>query len=356
MTGKLVLEAKIPLECHVVQADISRATEISHILPILMHVQELEGGATPESLSGELFHGRMPLSQRLLDSCCDDGLLRRHGRHYLLTEGGSSAIDHKRVFVSKKAMWKIYYSSHPIIPGTRRALKIDHAQKEAKYRPGEDDHLQRLEQDIQELAGGWIMTSCFGEDRVFRIDGIADFEKIIRPDMDVILRLEIGQKGSTLRMISSDRNDDDALLDGPDITYDAAWDQLLEQEGIRGWDGEGDRLQVSHDSTTQEERRSMKRTLEFNPRILECGFNPLKKTVDIYPEHLHDAQRWADDLFTDGVGDYLTREKYQKIVSEIKAQFPDFEIFLGERTGHIAEEERGSPRFWYIQAAEDWGL
>ena len=38
MTDKLVLEAKIPLECHVVQADVSVATEVSHVLPILMHI------------------------------------------------------------------------------------------------------------------------------------------------------------------------------------------------------------------------------------------------------------------------------------------------------------------------------
>ena len=356
MTSELVLEAKIPLRCHVVRADISRATEISHVLPILMHVQELEGGATPESLSGELFHGRKPLSQRLLDSCCNDGLLRKHDQRYFLTEDGSSAINDKRVFVSKKAMWKIYYSSHPIIPDTRRVLKIDHAQKEAGYRPRESDHLQHLEQDIQELAGGWIMTSCFGEDRVFRINTIVGFEKIIRPDMNVTLRLEIGQKGSTLRLISSDKDDEDALLEGSDMTYRVAWSQLLEQEEIRGWDSERDRLQVSYDDTTREERRSMKKALDFNPAILGCRFNPLKKTVDIYPKHRHDAQRWADDLFADRVRDYLTREEYQKIVAGIKTQFSDFEISFGERADRIAEEEWGSPRFWYVRAAEDWNL
>ena len=356
MASKLVLEAKIPLKCHVVQADISRATEISHVLPILMHVQELEDGATPESLSGELFHGRKPLSQRLLDSCCNDGLLRKYDQRYFLTEDGSSAISDKRVFVSKKAVWKLYYSSHPIIPDTRRVLKIDHAQKEAGYRPREDDHLQHLEQDIRELAGGWIMTSCFGEDRVFRINTIVGFEKIIRPDMNVTLRLEIGQKGSTLRLISSDKDDEDALLGGLDMTYRVAWSRLLEQEEIRGWDSERDRLQVSYGDTTREERRSMTKALDFNPEILGCGFNPLKKTVGIYPKHRHDAQRWADDLFADGVRDYLTREKYQKIVAGIKTQFPDFEISFGERADRIAEEEWGSPRFWYVQAAEDWNL
>ena len=356
MTDKLVLEAKIPLECHVVQADISVATEISHVLPILMHVQELEDGATPESLSGELFRGRKPLSQRLLDSCCDDGLLKRHDQHYFLTEDGISAINDKRVFVSKNAMWKIYYSRHPIVPDTQRVLKIDHADREAGYRKDENDQLRRLKQDIQELAGGQIMTSCFGKNRAFRINRIEDFEKIIRPDMNVTLQLEIDQIGSTLRMISSDKNDDDALLDGPDMTYDAAWNQLLRQEGTYGWDSECDRLQVSHYNTTEEERRTMKKTLRFNPRILEYEFNPLEKTVDIYPEGQYDAQRWADDLFVDRVKDYLTCEKYQKIVSEIKALFPDFEISLSKRADCIAEEEPGSPRFWHIQAAEDWNL
>ena len=356
MTDKIVLEVKIPLECHVVQADVSVATEISHVLPILMHVQELEDGATPESLSDELFHGRKPLSQRLLDSCCDSRLLEKHDQHYFLTEDGILAIEGKRVFVSKKVMWKIYYSPHPIIPGIRRVLKIDHANREAGYREEENDQLGYLKQYIQELARGQIMVSCFGENRVFRINMIEGSEKIIRPDINITLHLEIDQRRSTLRMISSDENDDDALLDGPDMTYDAAWSQLLEQERICDWDSECDRLQVPYYKTTQEERRTMKKTLRFNPRIMECEFNPMEKTVDIYPKDQYDAQRWADDLFVDGVKDYLTCERYQKIVSEIKTRFPDFEISLSKRANNMAEEERGSPRFWYIQAAEDWSL
>ena len=156
--------------------------------PYLCMCRNWKTGPTPESLSGELFHGRKPLSQRLLDSCCDDGLLKRHDQHYFLTEDGISAINDKRVFVSKNAMWKIYYSYHPIVPDTRRVLKIDHADRKAGYRKEENDQLRRLKQDIQELAGGQIMTSCFGKNRAFRINRIEDFEKIIRPDMNVTLR------------------------------------------------------------------------------------------------------------------------------------------------------------------------
>lgn len=356
MTDKLVLEVKIHLECHVVQADVSVATGISHVLPILMHAQELKDGATPESLSDELFYGRKPLSQKLLDSCCDDGLLKKHDQHYFLTDDGILAIKDKRVFVSKKGMWKIYYTSHQIIPDIRRVLKIDHANKEAGYLPGDDNYLQYLKQDIQKLARGQIMTSCFGANRIFRINMIEDLEKIVSPDMNVTLHLEIDQRGSTLRMISSDKNYDDALLDGPDVTYGTAWSQLLEQKRIYDWDSECDRLQVLYCNTTQEERRTMKKTLHFNPKIMECEFNPVEKTVDIYPRNQHDAQRWADDLFVDGVMDYLTCKKYQKIVSEIKARFPDFEISLSKRVDRLAEEEQRSPRFWHMYAPEDWNL
>ena len=117
-------------------------------------------------------------------------------------------------------------------------------------------------------------------------------------------------------------------IEGPDKTYREAWDELLEEKGIGGWDYENDRLQIPYDDTKPEERSRMKMVLNFEPRMLGTEFNPLQKTVSIYPENQYDARRWADDLFMDKVRDYLTCEEYQKITEEIKAQLPDFEVSL----------------------------
>ena len=352
MADKLILETEVPLECHVIQADVSRASRIPYLLPILMHVQEQKGEATPESLSNELFPELKPLSQELLNICCNDKLVTTYDQHYVLTEEGSLAIDNKRIFVSEKKMWKIYYSPRRIIPDTRRVLKLEDGGDEAGYRKESDDEPEPLKPHIKQLLGE-IMTSSFGENRVFRINDIAGDEKIIKSDMRAIVHLEISKEGSILSLISSGES---TPLEGSDITYGEAWNKLLKQEGISGWDDEHNRLQIPYDDTGREERSKMRKVLNFKPEMLGEEFDPLEKTVSIYPEDQRDAQRWADDLFMDKVRDYLTREEYQKITAEIKALFPDFEISFKDRIDYAAETERGSPKFWYMQAAEDWKL
>ena len=349
--GKLVLEAEVPVECHVIQADISRASKTPYILPILMHVQELDGEATAESLANELFAGSKPLSRRLLDICCDDGLTERDCQRYALTEEGSSAIDNERIFASEEKMWKVYYSPLPVIPDTRKVLKLEDGRREAGFRE-EDPKPERPEEHVKELKQR-IMTTSFGERQDFRINGIAGMAKRIKDDMRVTLRLEIGGEGSVLSLSSSYES---MPFKGPNMTYEEAWDQLLEQESISGWDHDNNRLRIPYDDTGPKERSTMKKTLDFEPRILGVRFNPLNETVSIYPEDQHDAQRWADDLLMDKVRDYLTHDRYQKITGEIKAQFPDFEVSFKDRADYVEETERGSTKFWHIQAAEDWRL
>ena len=373
--GKLVLEAEVPVECHVIQADISRASKTPYILPILMHVQELDGEATAESLANELFAGSKPLSRRLLDICCDDGLTERDCQRYALTEEGSSAIDNERIFASEEKMWKVYYSPLPVIPDTRKVLKLEDGRREAGFRE-EDPKPERPEEHVKELKQR-IMTTSFGERQDFRINGIAGMAKRIKGDMRVTLRLEIGGEGSVLSLSSSYVNtplkgrletrgpqarpgggssDESISLNGPNTTYEEAWNQLLEQESISGWDHDNNRLRIPYDDTGPKERSTMKKTLDFEPRILGVRFNPLNETVSIYPENQRDAQRWADDLLMDKVRDYLTHDRYQKITGEIKAQFPDFEVSFKDRADYVEETERGSTKFWHIQAAEDWRL
>ena len=352
MADKLILEAEVPVECHVMQAGISRASRASYVLPILIHVQELSGKATPESLANELFAGLRPLSQKLLDICYDSKLVDIRHQRYALTEEGRSAIDNERIFVSKEKMWKIYYSPLRIIPDTCSILKLEDGRREARFRKEDPAKPEQPKKHIIELTQK-IMTTSFGEKQDFRINDITGLAKTVKSDMRATLCLEINRKGSILSLSSAGEG---APLEGPDITYREAWDQLLEEKGIGGWDYENDRLQISYDDTKPEERSRMKTVLNFEPRMLGTEFNPLQKTVSIYPGNQYDARRWADDLFMDKVRDYVTREEYQKITEEIKAQFPDFEVSFKGRAEYIAETERGSPKFWYMQAAEDWKL
>ena len=202
MADKLILEAEVPVECHVMQADISRASRVSYLLPILIHVQELSGKATPESLANELFAGSRPLSQKLLDICHNSRLVDIHHQRYALTEEGRSAIDNERIFVSMEKMWKIYYSPLRIIPDTHGILKLEDGRSEAGFRKGDPAKPEQPKKHIIELTQK-IMATSFGEKQHFRINGITGLAKTVKSDMRVTLCLKISRKGSMLSLSSA---------------------------------------------------------------------------------------------------------------------------------------------------------
>ena len=363
----LVLETKVPVECHVVQADISRASKTPHILPVLMHVRDMDGNATAGSLAAELFAESVPLGRRLLDICRDDGLVEEDRGRHALTEDGRSAVDCGRVFVGEEKMWVIHYSPLPVIPGGRRVLKLEDGRREAGYREG-DPEPGPPEGRIEELKHR-IMTTSFGDGQEFRINGITGMAKRIGTGMRVTLRLEIGRQGSILRMDAPGSPPKDAgrrgarsgsresmSFRGPDITYGEALDQLLEQKGVRGWDGESNRLRVPCGQTGRTERNAMSTTLDFEPLLLDTKFDPLKVSVGICPVDRRDAQTWADRMFVDRTRDYLTRGEYGRITAEIGALLPGFGVSFRERGEYVGGTERGTDEFWRIQAAEDWRL
>ena len=352
MTSKLTLETEIPLELHIIQANISRIPKIPYLLPILAHVQEQKRGATPESLSDELFLGR-PLSLELLKICQNHYLIEEdRAQRYGITETGSIAVEEKKVFVNEEAAWEVYYSPHTILPDECRIVKLAKS-KEAGYVRGDmfQPKPRPLEAHIEKLKDR-LMEPIFGEKRSLRINDIKPYAKKLKSGMTVRVFWRIDEGGSMLRLRTS--ANEEATLKGPDTTYGEVWDTLMKQNDIHHWDYKHNRLLVSYDDAEAGERDGMKRTLRFEPEICGWGFDQLAKDVGVYPRFQNDAQKWAKWMLAYRIKDYLTRDAYKKLKTEIEDQFPDFEVCLGDRADHIPWER--SPRFWHIQAMEDWNL
>ena len=353
MAEELVLKASASPACRVIMAEISAYTSLTHVLPVLMHVKE-ERVATPESLSASLFPGLRPLCQKLLDGCCDDGTLERGEGGYVLTGEGDSVLEEGAAVERKKGAWKVYCLSHPLVPGSLRVPRITDGSREAVYNLDDPDP-ERLSYDIRGLKGE-NMTAVFGDLDRFRIERIYPYEKPLKPDARVTLRLVITPHGSSVFLDAPGWSDKGMLIRESDLAYEGAWEQLLKQNGISGWDKDNDRLAVSYHDVEMDERVAMKKTLEIEPELLGCRFERLKRSVSIFPQSQYDAKRWADDLFKDGTRGYLTSERCGELEEEIRRRLPDFEIPPVDRAKYLDEYERGTPEFWYVQAAEDWDL
>ena len=186
---------KIDVACCIVRAVVS-IQKISYHLPVMLHV---EGGGrkgvTAGSLSAELFPGLLPLSQRMLSICEDEGLVRSTGREaagngsggkpkparYRMTEKGQDFIASERTFIRDTGrIYKIYYTDNDAIPLERRVLVVEANPSEAGYsRKNERNQKMVYVPDGMEKIQGTVLT-CFSECyKEFKIEEIEEKVKWI---------------------------------------------------------------------------------------------------------------------------------------------------------------------------------
>ena len=355
MVEELVLRTNVSPTCRVITADISEYTKLTYILPVLMHAQERRV-ATAESLAASMFPGLKPLCQALLDKCCGEGTLERSEGRYVLTDEGESVLGEGMATEARRGAWKIYCLSHPLVPTNRSVLKITDGGRDATFNPNNGDaYVDDLSSEISD-AKGRIMTAVFGDLDRFCIYETGADEKVLKSDARITMRLVVGPHGSSLFLDAPEWRKEGVLIQTFDLTYKDAWGKLLEQNWIRDWDADNDRLAVSYYDANEDERVSMTRTLELEVELLECKFEPLKRDVCMCPRSEYDAQLWAGALFKDGIDGYLTSEKCSEMESKIKEMLPGFDIGSVDRARYLDKYERGTPEFWYVHAAEDWGL
>lgn len=227
------LQADVKIERHIVTAYISTA-ERRYVLPVLMHVQDADGKATTESLSKDLFPGLEPLSQKLLEMCEDEDLIRaaaprpdaadRQHREYSTTKNGKDAISADRAFVRNPGrIWEIHYVKHEMVSKNWRILTMTYAdtwvagynptlpvkdQLEVAWMPS---HMREMkgEATTRLLRGAQSRTRDRTEaegalatqkQETIRIDEIADYGKSSPPDMRASLHWHLDESKTSLKI------------------------------------------------------------------------------------------------------------------------------------------------------------
>lgn len=372
----IILETSVPVECHVIHAEMDVLSDMPYIVPVLEHLRERGGGATAESLSAELFMAE-PLCRSLLGICGECGLARadREGR-YAATPGGIDAIESGRVFARTEGMWKVYIAKHGALPGGAGVVRIDDGTREAGYMGWIKDGqppVGNLWAAVRALAGARLRPILGGAREVV-VRKIHGREKRIESDISLRLRTRLDGGGATTTLLASRDGAAEGPRQAPEIpgevdlqyapaTVDEAMDSLLDGERGMAWDAKNARIAVAYDGLSDRERSDMQKTLLLeNVKVGGARFETAEATAGIFPRDKTDARKWARHLFADMAADYVTREEYERLAGAIGDRLRGFDAGMGERAGHVPKdggrqgERRRSRLFWLVQAMEDWDL
>ena len=372
-----LLQADLDFDCHVFVGKILTYTGLTHAIPVLMHVQEA-GTATAESLSTALFPGLGPLCQRLLERCRKDGTLerRRDGYgsaedpalapatsfemferrqdEYVLTEEGRSALETGLAPERRFGAWNLcILQDHPLVTEADRMLRMEDGSQEATYNREHPDPVP-LRGAVKGLLNR-IVTPIFGEHERFRIDETDVHQKIFRSCGRVKLLLEVDEEGARVSLRAPDWSGGDRQVSELDLTYEDAIEGLLRENGLP-WDREARRVPLSYEEADLEERLAMRKEIKLETRLSDCSFNPLYLKLDIYPRTRYDTDLWAEDMFADGIRDYMTASRLAELEAEIAETLPECRFGPAERDRCVSRLELGTPKFWFVHVAEDWGL
>ena len=370
----------MPVECHVIHADMAELRNVPYIVPVLEHLRERGGRATASSVSAELFLPE-PLCESLLASCAEDGMAEAVGEdgRYAIAPGGTEALESGRTLVSRgKGMWKVCIARHESIPEGAAVVRIDDGAWDAGYMPwAKDDQpaVKHLGAAVQALEGTRLRPAL-GTAKEAIMSGIHGFEKQIKPDVSLRLRMTLDKRGVRTVLLASRIEDNarrgrrapplprEAPLTCTPVTIDEAMDALLDGESGMEWDAENARIAADYDGLSDTERSDMQKTMRLEDvTVGEMEFETASVTADIFPRSEADAQRWARHLFKKMATDYVTRKEYERLSRAIDDRLAGFDTGLGERASHVPDEGGGRPSarghtrlFWLVRAMEDWDL
>lgn len=331
------LKTDVPVECHAVYLAISK-TDRQYVLPVLMHVQDMNGKATPESLSAELFPGLEPLSRKLLETCRGEGLVQialdHDNTEYRITEEGKYATDSKRVFVREAGrMWKIHYANHAIIPREHRVLGMDADPREAGYDPkmkGEQT-VTAVPGHIRDMQGEELKVPKINQ---IRIDEIGRDAKSIKPDIGAVIHWRVTAEKSpvSLKIIGCDSE----IVFASDLEFKYVAEKLVGSDPR--WNEKLECFDVEFGETDPDERRTMQRILKFdNPVIDEYKFDSAMVRMPLRPKNNDEAQKWGRWIMGDRAGERVNSAEYQKWAKEIDSMFVGYDIHFADKISEYFE-------------------
>lgn len=354
----LRLEKKIPIECYLIQANVS-FPDMSYLLPVLVHVNDHKNGATAASLAEDLFLSGDAMGRNLLNICLREKLITEktsfvHSKlekiksiSYFMTEKGRLAIHDERVFVkSPNSMWKIYCAeSHPFIPDKSRVLCIEKADPytASSNRAGKYP-IDEIENYILEFQSKTMTAPFTNNCTDFCFDSISTYAKEHTLDREFVLVWNFDRDSScaTLQAVPDGKSSTlhqnipkkKLMVDWPmkdylpDITtYGKAMSAIFDNLGGHyDWDDEYDCIRVPFNQATSEERINLHKTIELdNPEIDDHTFESITTTVDVLPKH-GDEYEWAHYLLVKKLEKLVTPSMFDKWKSDIQKRLSSEDV------------------------------
>ncbi len=374
-----VLRRNIKVQCWNVRVTIAKAQKRDDLLPVLMRAKERDGTYGKDialHLLGEEI-GREVVGIRLLTMCESLKLLENRGEknrpRYYLTKEGEKALESGNIMVPEEGSWTIWASDDPLLdyPILRVEPFVESSAFDEVYGDkkkdtrSRNDNFEDLPRWFSAVKGIAAMPSAIGKELI-RLDSIEKRVEPLRPNASLTIEWspELGSvklEGSIFEQSVS------STPKSPDVLFEHVWLELMDNEGLwQQWNEHKQNLLVTFDSTTERERSSLRRRLEFKrPSLSDYGrFEDTSRTVEIYPESLQDALDWSEWKLKSLISTFATQALFAQWRQQARELFPEYsrDIELPDRSelSQAAWDDRddqtNSTTKWHLMAVEDWGI
>lgn len=345
----ITLNHKLDLTTALLHGKISFYRPIPYIIPILMRVRE-EHDSTPQSVSDHLCIDSTVMCGSILETCKEEGLVRRVGGTYHITDSGNDAISDSLIPETRCDTFWVCYAQHVLLGDRPRILLV----RDADRYTG-DRQMQIRGPEDPDIFEDSRMETLFGDARRIRIVKVDSMEILESSSTSVNITWSLSKTKSQVKVLYCDgKHSGSCQIEPPDVKFEAIWRQLLRRcHMTHDWDYKNDRLLVDT-NTDADERRAMKKILYIKDGFMDVfgEYDGFEVEVDIYPANQRSAQDWAHDLLAGSVADYVTAQGFEYLKESVAARFPEYSVEFGDRNSYIDDIEFS----WHIRAMEDWGL
>lgn len=352
-----------------IQAKVALAAQREWEPAVLRMIAD-ERAVTADRVAEHLLAGRTSVAKRLLRICETLGLAQEGARGaFALTEDGERAAQTGEILVPEDGTWTLWHSSDRMLPSAVVALEpfADSATRDDVVRSKRNEPMPTfvlLSEPIRGLRGQTV-TILYGEHRRVRFDELRPKgEKASDAHSSLVLELELTERQATARVRGTlNRSPIDLGLPQTGPTYEEAWTALLTSAGmVDRWDQPAGVLRVSFEETSVDERKTFARNLTVRqPTIGAWGTfdDTVIKGVRLAPATPADAEAWATWRLRQAVQSTATRERFADWSRTAAEPFGALAPSTPDRATLAAltrGEDRPTPTYWRLQAAEDWNL
>lgn len=369
MKPAITLSRRLAVTPWHIQAKVALAAQREWEPAVLRMIAD-ERSVTADRVAEHLLAGRTSVAKRLLRICEALGLAQESGRGaFALTEDGERAAQTGEILVPEDGTWTLWHSPDRMLPSSVVALEpfqdpatFDDVQRSKRNEPMRK--FVRLAEAVRELRGQTVAI-LHGDHRRVRFDELmpqGEEASDVYPTLTLTLTLTEDQASARVRG-TLNRSPIDLGLPQTGPTYEEAWTALLTSAGMGDrWDEPAGVLRVSFEETSVDERKTFARNLTVRrPTIGAWGTfdDTVIKGVRLAPATPADAEAWAMWRLRQAVQSTATRERFADWSRTAAEPFGALAPSTPDRATLAAltrGEDRPTPTYWRLQAAEDWNL